>query len=1169
MNTFLRSLFRLAILGVGLGLAAVSSHAQMAQKPLLTSSSSVKPNIMIVQDNSGSMAWDYAPENYTDAFSGAIPQSTSTISSDANQVWYDPRTLYVPRVNAANVSLPKGTESTAGTISYDYNTPYSGWSSTTLTHYLCTTFNASNVCTAVKRYDVPSSSVATTYTWTAARTDCVTFPGVKCTWAEERQNVLNWNLYYSTRIAAITTAVGAALADPKYDNAFRLGYGWINDADGSTSSTVVQRGVRPFTDDSSLPSPYKTDKTNFYNFLYGISPNGSTPLYNAFKRVGNYFKDATVTGPWAADPVRGSDATAHLACRKSNFIILSDGGYNDSPSPSPGNIDGVANPSLNTGLVASSSSVHVNPTTGLTFTYSITPSKTATLVAYPDSDSNSLADMAMTYYLSDLRSDLSDLVPARTGRPAFWQNLVTYTIGFSVQTTNVSQASVTAYQKAFLNGTAMTLNWAPGGNPDPVDDFMHAAVNTTGQFYSVSSSGEVKNAINSILSDIQNQAGSDGGVAVADTNGSLSTLAGELKYVPTYNTIDSSGDVEAFTLDAAGNTASATPVWLMSRNIPTTGSRTLATISGTTVGTKLTTTFSTLPSDVKTALGAAANDNLMSYLFGTTAVTNTATGSLYRLRSSLIGPIVNSPPTYVRGELDMGYSGSSVTGAASYATYLANKANNRTGMLVVPANDGTVHVTDAITGIEKLGYMPRSAMPNLQAFATDPYTFQYILDGPAIEGDVYGTTTTSGWHNVVVGTGGRGGKFVYALEIPVPTSISGSPTSVTPTFSNLMWEINSSNTGMSNLGNVLQSPISGQTPDGTWVTIFGNGYYNATGVASLYIVNALTGALVTEISTGAGSVGTPNALGGVTLIRNANRLVVGALAGDKLGNLWKFVLSGATSASWGVAFGGKALFHSPSNQPFFGAPAWQPHPQGGIIVVGATGILIENADQTDTSTQTIYGIWDRSTIGGTATAAFMATLPLGTSTLVLQTSTSSVSTTTQSFTFYKVSTNSVNWGVNDGWMLNMNFQAGQRSISDVNNFGSSVVVASVVPPGNNAGVESCTSGTAQDYLYIIDALTGGNANSFDVNKDGTLDAYSVAYTASGFGRGNVIAKNTTAYRPEYNVNPAAPQPTCTGGAVSAVILGTASTSLAGGYACTSTSVFRRSWRQILNLPKMQ
>ena len=55
---------------------------------------------------------------------------------------------------------------------------------------------------------------------------------------------------------------------------------------------------------------------------------------------------------------------------------------------------------------------------------------------------------------------------------------------------------------------------------------------------------------------------------------------------------------------------------------------------------------------------------------------------------------------------------------------------------------------------------------------------------------------------------------------------------------------------------------------------------------------------------------------------------------------------------------------------------------------------------------------------------------------------------------------------------------------------------------------------AEPVLFgrIIDALTGGNVNSFDVNRDGVLDPFSVAYAASGFGRGNVIAKNTTGYR---------------------------------------------------------
>ena len=488
MNNFLRWLCRTLALVMVLGLVSVA-HAQISQKPLLTGSSSVKPNIMIVQDNSGSMAWSYAPENYLSAFTTTFVTATPTMSSDANRLWYDPREKYEPRRNADNSLQANATEANSGTFTFflcsgaltdpitgcgggnwlggtpltiggsplrqisSFTNSAQGWYyrnstgqwyqagskatinlgsndyiylpydtvsvSTTATHYLCTTYNAKGICTATQRYDIPGTSVATTYTWTSARTDCALT--TKCTWAEERQNALNWNMYYNNRIEAITTAVGAAFADPKYDNAFRLGYGWINNADGSTASgTTVVRGVRPFTDNASLPAGYKTDKSNFYTFLYGIVPNGSTPLYNAFEDVGNYFQLTTNTGPWAGDPVRGSDSSAHLACRKSNFIILSDGGYNDSPSPSPGNVDNGS--ALNSGLVGATATKHYNPTTGLTFTYSITPSKTATLVAYPDSDSSSLADMALTYWLADLRPDLPDTAPARTGRPAFWQN---------------------------------------------------------------------------------------------------------------------------------------------------------------------------------------------------------------------------------------------------------------------------------------------------------------------------------------------------------------------------------------------------------------------------------------------------------------------------------------------------------------------------------------------------------------------------------------------------------------------------------------------------------------------------------------------------------------------------------------------------------------------------
>ncbi len=1225
MNTTSKYI-RLGIVWLWLLLTASAACAQISQKPLLSGSSSVKPNLMVMLDNSGSMLFTHAPDNFTSSFTTTIPFVSVTQSSDANKLFYDPRVRYEPRRNADNSLQANATEANASTTTYSacagtFVNPYYGcdtitptfnyissfmppaqglarvcnsagticpWGwytptltvtlpeslfvlkaanptflySTTLTHYLCTAYNSSNKCISVKRYDVPKTDPGVGYSSYPGRTDCTG----SCTWAIERQNVLNWNLYYSNRLKAVVTAVGAAFADPVQDNQFRLGYGRINSATApfigtDDTTTRIQRGVRPFTNNASLPALYSADKTNFFTWLYGIQAGGGTPLNGAVDDVGNYFLDRSNSGPWAADPVRGSDSSAHLECRRNSSILLSDGQFDDT-TKAVGNID-------STGLLSSgTSTAYVHPDTKFTFTYNITPSKTATFVAYPDATADTLADLAFSYWIRDLRPDLPNRLSTRAGRPAFWQHLVQYTVGFSVATSVVNQASITAYQTAFLNGQTFGIDW---GTSDEIADFMHAAVNTTGKFYSASNANQVKQAITGAASDSTQQAGNDGGVAVADTNGALDTLAGELKYVPRYNTIDSSGDIDAFTLDAAGNVTSPVPIWIASRQIPTPAARKLFTISGINTAVNISTSFSAMPADVQAALGAGADDSLMSYIRGNTAVLKPS-GELYRLRTSLIGGMVNTAPTYVRGELNMGYTGSSVAGSSTYAAFKSNKLNNRSGIIMATANDGTLHAIDALKGTELMGFMPRTAMPKLQAFATEPYTFQYIFDGPSIEGDIYGTTSArgTGWHNIVTGTGGRGGKFVYAIEAPVPTSASGSGSAATPTVSDMLWEINDTNTNMGNLGHVLNAPISGQLRDGTWATIFGNGTFNASNQASLFIVNALTGAFIKEISTATGSAGSPNGLNGVTLIRNEDRVVVAVLAGDKLGNLWKFDLSSTTPTDWKVAFGGKALFTDPNGKTILGAPAWQKHPVRGYIAVAATGILLEDADRSDLSQKTIYGVWDKTAVGGSETASFIATLPLGTTDFLVQTSSTATSAVSGGFTYYQVSANAIDWSVHKGWKLDMNFEAGQRSISDVNNLGGSVVIASVVPPPGASAVESCSSsGTAKDYLYIVDVLSGGAAKSFDVNGDGAPDAYSVLYATTGFGRGSVIAKDYIGYRTESNISPNAVEPPCVGGSTQVTIIGTESTSVKASYKCSNTIAWRRSWRQLFNPPKMQ
>ena len=89
----------------------------------------------------------------------------------------------------------------------------------------------------------------------------------------------------------------------------------------------------------------------------------------------------------------------------------------------------------------------------------------------------------MEYWKKDLRTDWgtsSKNVPTSSNDPAFWQHLVTYTVGLGVVGTLDPLVDLPAL-------TAGTKNWpAPSSNNvNNVDDLWHAAVNGRGQYFSV------------------------------------------------------------------------------------------------------------------------------------------------------------------------------------------------------------------------------------------------------------------------------------------------------------------------------------------------------------------------------------------------------------------------------------------------------------------------------------------------------------------------------------------------------------------------------------------------------------------------------------------------------------------------------------------------------------
>ncbi|MCG8564704.1 MAG: hypothetical protein MI747_06440, partial [Desulfobacterales bacterium] len=159
---------------------------------------------------------------------------------------------------------------------------------------------------------------------------------------------------------------------------------------------------------------------------------------------------------------------------------------------------------------------------------------------------------------------------------------------------------------------------------------------------------------------------------------------------------------------------------------------------------------------------------------------------------------------------------------------------------------------------------------------------------------------------------------------------------------------------------------------GGWVAVFANGYDSPSAKACLYVVRLSNGELLKKIETQFGNPDSLcNGLSTPALVdSDSDGLVDYAYAGDLRGNLWKFDLTDEDPSNWDIAFKDDQELPQPlfqaSNvngyaQPITHKPdiilhcAWG---KKGYLVLFGTGRYLGVDDFSDTSVQTIYGIWD-------------------------------------------------------------------------------------------------------------------------------------------------------------------------------------------------------------------
>lgn len=1128
----------LAVCGIGMLCApsnAAATTVTIDTAPLIVQAS-LPPNIVLMLDDSGSMAWDFMPDW------GYLADTSADGVRDhlVNQIYYNPSVTYTPPPHADGTSYPNSpgltnayadgfTDTTATDVtrysgnfnyytrlSYQATTTYNatlgcnsgdtlitsgtysgqcqhatwsrkyGWTySYYAPAYMCNsgdTLVSGNVCQSTQTnykyfftYTTGVPGGPYTQHYIGATGDCSVLTSAQQAVCDDsaasQQNVANWFSYYHTRILMAKTGLMTSFVG--ISPSFRVGFGSINNnnasgvrATGNYTSSYNGKyiaQVAPFGDGSS-----GTQKAYFWNWVANIYANNSTPLRSSLDAVGQYYGSSQPWSTMSSDP--NPTDTSELACRQAYTILTTDGFWNGSLSGGPGNADGI-------------NGTKVTGPNSQSYTYTAA-------APYSDSYSNTLADVAMKYWETDLRSSTSNEVPTSTEDPAFWQHMTTFTLGLGFTPTGISPSGTTIDQIfAWANGGTAIKNFSwPQPSADSIyniADLAHAAVNGHGGFYSATS----PEAFSSGLKDALKRAAERVGTGASLAANSTQLQSGTMAYQANYYTAKWKGDLKAFSINSTTGAISTTPNWTAVSALPAAASRNIYTYNpgaGTYLAFKVNSgTLPALSAAQLNALGsgATAQADMINYLRGD-ATNSQANGGGYRNRDTPLGDIVDSQPVYVGAPDSNQFYTSTFTGSSSFSTYASNNIS-RTGMIYVAANDGMLHGFNASTGAEAYAYLPGAVITaGLSNLASPDYgadvAHQYFNDGELTVADAY---YSGNWHTVLVGTTGKGtAKAIYALDITDPSNIT------------LLWERSASD-GLSNsnyIGQMTGKPVVAQTADGSWSVLIGNGYNSAAGQAALLQFNIQNGTLSVYSTSDATGLAAP----AVWIGTAGNNVSTEAYAGDLDGHVWRFTLNDGTyttPSSAGTTLMYTATDASSNPQPITAGMLLGKDPtSGNLWVFFGTGKYLTASDLSNTSTQSWYGLIVESS--GTTNPAVDSTKTR--SSLAQRSITSETSASGSSLGARTVSTLS---GANSlagksGWYIdllsptgtnNAQVQQGERMVTP-NQFQGSLLLGTTRIP---EAVDPCNP-SGRGWIMAIDPFTGTNPSStfFDTNGDGQINA---------------------------------------------------------------------------------
>lgn len=866
------------------------------------------------------------------------------------------------------------------------------------------------------------------------------------TYTDEMQNFANWFQYSRTVMLSLKSALGNQL-----------------DTLGSVQvgMTYLEPANIPYpVADMSIPSNVATLRSG----VYSVKPNlydWRQPFHERLSQVFNYFSQT------------GAGAPIQYACQQ-NFNVLATPGYLNENGPGAAGFKNYF-----TGVTPSSPFTTIGDYDSTTH-----PNSKAGQAPYDDyallsgtSIPDTLADWSMFIYDTNLRPDLATgQVPISPTSNETNANLHLDTYVLAPGAKPQLQTTGAMLNPMTTDPYKTSINWPKPNFVDltTLDDLWHASVNSRGYFVN---NTDINGGLSILLTNILAKVGSSAAVAVSNANVSPGD---NFSYSSSYNGGNWSGDLISNPIDlTTGQPIPTTPRWIPSaqgqldNQVLTTG-RKIATYTGA-IGVpfryaNLTTAQQPLLNTPTSITPDGAN--VLAFLRGD----RSKEGLQYRVRSHVLGDIINAEPVIVRVPSQL-YTDN------GYLTYKTNYTNvtPRKSMVYQAANDGMLHAFDATNGNELWAYVPNllfnsrlvssnttSTLENLSS--KDNFRHLYMVDGTPTSSDVdFGNTCTSGcpsaptggiadWHSLLVGGLRKGGRGYYALDVTQPVVATEADVAA-----KAIWEFPNSSTPnavIPNIGFSYGKPVITKTRATGWVVIVTSGYNNGTntgdsggdGQGHLFVLNAKTGSVIKDITTGVGSATSPAGLGkisGYAQNANSDNTVDYVYGGDLQGNVWRFDLTSTSTANWKALKLASLVDPSGMPQPITTMPQLALVSGKHMVYVG-TGKYLDIADISNQQIQTMYGLVDD--LSNTIT-------PLRTQ-LVQQLATINGASLTL--------TNRV-LGKAKGWYIDLP-NPGERIVTDPSIALNTLVFSTNIPSASNP----CSPG-GSSWLYFLNYVNGGQA----------------------------------------------------------------------------------------------